>query len=102
MQKSSYFVLSSLYETFGVVLIEAMACGLPLLSTKCGGPESIIANDNLGVLCNVVSNSLSLAMLTVSNKTYNREYIRSYAVGYFSGKVLSKQLINIYESEITR
>ncbi len=100
MQKSTYFVLSSLFETFGVVLIEAMACGLPIISTTCGGPQSILINNKLGVLCDIETNSLALAMLTASNKTYNSEYIRSYAVDYFSGKVLSNQLIKIYKSEI--
>ena len=35
-------VLSSDVETFGVVLVEAMTVGLPVIATKCGGPESIV------------------------------------------------------------
>ncbi|MBC5991613.1 glycosyltransferase [Pontibacter cellulosilyticus] len=42
----STFVLSSNYETFGVVLIEALACGKPVIATKCGGPESIVKEYN--------------------------------------------------------
>ncbi|MFB6231293.1 MAG: glycosyltransferase [Salinibacter sp.] len=36
------FVLPSRHETFGVVLIEAMATGLPAVATRCGGPEDIV------------------------------------------------------------
>ncbi len=52
MMNADCFVLSSDYETFGVVLIEALACGLPLVATKCGGPEDIV-NDKNGILVNV-------------------------------------------------
>ncbi|MHB8837658.1 MAG: glycosyltransferase [Gemmatimonadaceae bacterium] len=42
MWEADCFVLPSLAENFGVVLIEALATGLPLISTRCGGPEDII------------------------------------------------------------
>ena len=41
--------MGSSIETFGVSLIEAQACGLPAVATKCGGPNEIILKDT-GVL----------------------------------------------------
>ena len=49
MQECDFLILPSLYETFGIVLIEAMACGRPVISTTKGGPKDII-NDKRGLL----------------------------------------------------
>lgn len=66
MRQASALVLSSFLEGLGNVLIEAMACGTPVLATDCGGPREVLADGTLGPLVPVgESTALAQAMAAI-------------------------------------
>lgn len=98
MQESHCFLLASKLETFGVVYIEAMATGLPVIATKCGGPEDFVNCDN-GILIPVNDQrELSMAMQDMMKNIglYNNEKISSEILMKYSPESVANQLMNIY------
>ncbi len=98
------FVLSSEYETFGVVLIEALALGKPVVATKCGGPESIVTPEVGYLVENNSEEGLSKAMLElIANKNnFNPEDIRTYCLDNFSEKAVVARLGKVYASVLAK
>jgi glycosyltransferase involved in cell wall biosynthesis len=76
LNHADVFVLSSLWEGFGVVIIEAMACGVPVISTRCpSGPDEIIEDEHDGLLVKVADEvAIAEAIERVlSNKAFANE-----------------------------
>lgn len=98
MQKCDVFVLSSLHETFGVVVGEAMACGKPVISTRCGGPEFFV-NDENGVLVDVANpQGLAGAMedFLKDRLSFDPQTVRASVVDRFSPEAFVKNITAVY------
>ena len=103
LQNSDVFILPSHRETFGVVIIEALACGLPAISTICGGPEEIITDRN-GILVPVNdANALAEAIkkMVSTYSTYDHQAIAEDCQARFSPKVIAQQLTDIFQQVIS-
>lgn len=104
LERTDCFVLATRYETFGVVFIEAMAAGVPVIATDCGGPRDFMC-DKVGVMVPVDDvESLRQAMQDVMEEKikYDSDEIRDYAVNNFSPEVIARKLTRVYEDVLEK
>ncbi len=98
-EECDIFVLTSRAETFGVVVIEALASGKPVVSTRCGGPESVVTEPYLGALCaNDNPDMLASVIAEVSNRLTicQTAEIRQYAIENYCYSGLADRIAAIY------
>lgn len=106
-QRASIFCLPSLNEPFGKVIIEAMACGKPVVATKTEGPTEIISNGKDGFLVPQGS-SKALAeslILLLSNDSMRRQMgrnARKKAEEKYSWAKVANEYYQLYKEAIER
>ena len=94
-QMADVFVFPSRTDTFGLVLLEALACGTPCAAFPVSGPIDVITDPAVGVL----SEDLRAAALAALE--LDRDAVRRYAEN-FSWERCSRQFMNILVSAPTR
>jgi glycosyltransferase involved in cell wall biosynthesis len=101
MNSADIFVLPSIYESFGIVQIEALACGIPLIATNTIGSREIIESDDIGLLCESAdSSSLARVIIRGLDKPWDAQKILDFSKR-FSWDMVVKSLLPIY-SQISR
>lgn len=100
IKKCHSFILLSKQESFGVVYIEALACGLPVIATICGGPEDFINKTN-GYLVDqskIYEVPKILISLFKNYNYFNQKSISNYALTKFGPKTFLSKIEKIYFS----
>ena len=101
MWAADTLVLPSTSDTFGVVLVEALATGMPVISTRCGGPEGIVDADSGLLVERDDDEALAEAMATMISRSYPEGKLRDRAMRRFSFENVAKQLLGVYASLVT-
>lgn len=99
LASGDFLVLSSNYETQGVVILEAFACGLPVVATNVGGIPEIV-NERNGILVSPhdpeqLAEAIHTMMLSYRN--YDANTLRDGIIKKFSNESVGKLLNSIYK-----
>lgn len=99
-RSADLFVLSSRWEGFGNVIVEALECGVPVVSMDCpSGPSEILENGRYGKLSPVGDITALAAVITQSlGETHDRDLLMKRA-SEFSVKRISDQYLSFFSIE---
>jgi glycosyltransferase involved in cell wall biosynthesis len=105
MQQADVFVLPSLSEGFPNVILEAMACGLPIIASRVGGIPDIITNDTNGYLVEVkdTNDMANKILLLLSDDALRKKLsdTNRHQIEKYSWENVISELEKIYDLSIS-
>ncbi len=103
-QGAELFVLPSIQEGLGIVVLEALACGTPVVATACGGPEGIVVDGLTGRLVydfhnpKVFAEAILALLANAPQLEAMREQCAAFAAEHFAYPVVEGQIRAAYEA----
>lgn len=98
LNSADFFCLPSQREGCPVVIHEALACGVPVISTTVGAIPDLIKDNRFGLLCEPDSvPAFTAIMKQAMSKTWDREIISAYGRQFTWDKV-AKQTVEVFKS----
>ncbi|HMN06499.1 MAG TPA: glycosyltransferase [Flavobacteriales bacterium] len=104
MARMGTVIINSRFETFSVVTGEALACGKPVIATRCGGPEAFVTPEN-GLLIPVDDDqALCEAMIRMAQEhgRYAPHAIRASVGSRFSPEAVARGFDQVYQQVLKR
>ncbi|MDD2800220.1 MAG: glycosyltransferase family 4 protein [Methylococcales bacterium] len=106
-QKAMLFALPSDEEGLGLVLLEAMACGVPVVSTRSGGPDGIITDEKDGFLVplndtEALANRLVRLCVNKDLNQYMGNLGRATVEKNYTEEVASKAFLDMWDKMLTK
>jgi glycosyltransferase involved in cell wall biosynthesis len=97
-QNCDVFVSSSIVESFGVAICEALMCGKPVVSTANGGVEDMVNQENGMIVPLQDYQAMAEAILKIKNKeiTFDPQKVRQSVVGKYGKEAFKNKLSKIY------
>jgi L-malate glycosyltransferase len=99
LKKSTFLVVNSRIETFSMITAEALLAGIPVIATRCGGPEELINKDN-GILIPVndtTALSTAIENMIIHHHRYNPDEISKVMENKYSMETIATRLEEFYQ-----
>jgi len=100
--ESDLYVVSSRLETANVSMLQAMACGVPVVTTCCGAPETLI-DDSVGIAV-APNDSVALAegilQFARDARRFDPQAVRRFVVERYSKPVVAKKVMEAYQAAL--
>lgn len=98
-RSANFFVLNSNYETFSVATAEALAYGLPVLITDCGGPQEFVTEDRGIIVRKRDVDSLAKGLELMASKwaSFDPAKLSAYAREHFGAGPVGEEIYQAYE-----
>lgn len=104
LKKSHCLISASYVETFGVVIVEALMCGIPVIASKSGGPNYII-NESNGILLesnNIQNIVQAMKSIYLNYSKYCSKDIREHTIELYSESNIIIKIRNMYKEIIQK
>jgi glycosyltransferase involved in cell wall biosynthesis len=98
LREADLFVLASRLETFSVATVEAMACGVPVVATACGGPEELVGPEAGAIVPPGDAAALAEAIDRALSMRFDSAAISRGVADRFSAEAVGARLRRVYES----